>query len=616
MNAYIHPIYTEKHECRDCYKCVRACPVKAIRVNNGSAVVDHHRCIFCGKCVAVCPANAKKIRNDIAAAKKLLTSRKSVYVSLAPSFSAEFSGYEDQVLKGLVKLGFTGISETALGAQLVSERVDALISKRSASDNITPYISSACPSVVEMVRKYYPQLIGDLTPVHSPLGAHSTLLRDMYGSEIGVVFIGPCIAKKLEADRHPGFPDISLTFAELRQWFTSELIDIRNPHVFNQVQVEYSDPAQQWFSIPGNQEVEHESTPEMMPHEAGQTAGYAVESGMLSTLSEHTYLVDEGASASGAQSVLQALDTISTNAREYVLPEFFELLSCSGGCVNGPGCTAHTEVYRKITNNRYTRNRIERVKDYPPGMHLNSVDIFCSYQEAEHFRQRRLRTSEISATLTALGKGRESDRLNCGGCGYNSCEDFAAAYLEGMAEAEMCVTNMRKQAQSKVDVLLRTLPMGVVIVDHSFGIMDCNAQFLKMFSTVSYDADERELTKIAGLDIDAFIDIKSHLNRQFSAPNDIERITLNVDERVVKATFFTVDPKRVCGALFHDVTDIALRRDAVVKKAEEVIKKNLQSVQQIASLLGENAADTEIMLSSMKDLFDQSSLNSRSQHGR
>jgi iron only hydrogenase large subunit-like protein len=613
---YIYPIYTEKHECRDCYKCVRACPVKAIRVKDGSAVVDHQRCIFCGRCVEVCPAKAKKIRNDIASAKQLLTGRRSVYVSLAPSFSAEFAGYEQQLFKALLRLGFAGISETALGAQLVSQRIDTLLTQRSNNSN--PAISTACPSVVEMVRKYYPDLVEELTPVHSPLGAHSALLRKLYGQDIGVVFIGPCIAKKLEADRHAGIPDVSLTFAELRQWFAGEGIDLKKEVSENLTPAEYTDPSQQWFSITAIQDNEVPE-PKLVPYEAGRTVGYAVESGMLTTLVNHGDLLEEGATASGTQSVLQALETIRTRTCSEPLPGFFEFLSCPGGCVNGPGCSsASSEVSRKLSNNRYTKKRLDRLEAGNPSgsPDLEELDISCSFQAADDIWQVGLGASDIARALTALGKGRERDRLNCGGCGYNSCEDFARAYLEGMAEAEMCVTNMRKQAQSKVDVLLRTLPMGVVIVDSSFSIMDCNAQFLKMFSSVSYDADEQELKKIAGLGVDAFVDIKSYLGRQFTSPDAIERITLHVGERIVKATFFTVDPKRVCGALFHDVTEIAHRRDAVVRKAEDVIKKNLESVQQIASLLGENAADTEIMLSSMKDLFDQTSISSRSEHGR
>ncbi|WP_332446595.1 4Fe-4S binding protein, partial [Sphaerochaeta sp.] len=87
----IHPIYTELTECRDCYKCVRGCPVKAIQVKDGSAVVVKDRCIYCGHCVDICPSHAKKIRNDLARVRQFLTGGRAVYCSLAPSAAAEFS---------------------------------------------------------------------------------------------------------------------------------------------------------------------------------------------------------------------------------------------------------------------------------------------------------------------------------------------------------------------------------------------------------------------------------------------------------------------------------------------------------------------------------------------
>ena len=148
--------------------------------------------------------------------------------------------------------------------------------------------------------------------------------------------------------------------------------------------------------------------------------------------------------------------------------------------------------------------------------------------------------------------------------------------------------------------------MGVVIVDNHMNIIDCNCEFLKMFSSVTYNAEEYELQKVSGLRVDTFVDANTYFSRQFNKTDISERITMNVQKNVVKATFFTIEPRRLAGALFQDVTEVVHRRDAVMRRAEDVIQKNLQSVQQIASLLGENAADTEIMLSSMIDLFDPS----------
>jgi iron only hydrogenase large subunit-like protein len=611
--SYAYPIYTEQRECRDCYKCVRACPVKAIRVKDGSAVVCHDLCIFCGKCVAVCPAHAKKIRDDVPKAKALLHTKKQVYVSLAPSFSAEFPGQEQQIIDSIMALGFTGISETALGAEAVSHAVDTLLDEE---ENHTPYISTACPTVVEAIQKYYPNLIPSLTPFHSPLGAHSQQLRNTYGDDIGIVFIGPCIAKKLEADKNEGLPDVAITYGELKKWFESEGIDSTNLKESATSSYNGVTDSLHPFTI-GSSDDQSSEPYAFIPRKAAQTVGYAVESGMLATLEHHPSLMQEGASVSGTQEVLAALDSleehiIKPNQEDEVIeiPPFFELLSCSGGCINGPGCVQETtSLLRRISSNHYTQKRTQSIAAQKREniLQISPDEIGCTFIPIGGKSPKEERPSKfaIEQALVKLGKSNVNERLNCGGCGYSSCEDFAVAYINGMAEPEMCVTNMRKQAQSKMDVLLRTLPMGVVIVDSHMTIIDCNSQFLKMFSSVTYDADEHELEKISGLQVDSFIDANKYFARQFNQMNTSEHVTLDLPNSVVKATFFTIEPRHLAGALFQDVTAVVHRRDAVMRRAEDVIQKNLQSVQQIASLLGENAADTEIMLSSMIDLFEK-----------
>nr|MBP7310185.1 4Fe-4S binding protein [Candidatus Cloacimonadota bacterium] len=190
------PIYTEKTECQDCYKCVRECPVKAIRVVDGSAQVMPEACILCGRCTEVCPVGAKKIRDDLKDAMKLLRSKKKVYASLAPTFRTEFAGLDPQrLVAALLSLGFSGVSETALGAQVVSAACARML-KESEHPLL---ISSACPSVIHLIEQYYPHLVPYVTPVVSPVQAHTRLLKETYGEDIGVIFIGPCIAKKNEA---------------------------------------------------------------------------------------------------------------------------------------------------------------------------------------------------------------------------------------------------------------------------------------------------------------------------------------------------------------------------------------------------------------------------------
>ena len=207
------PIHTEPTQCQDCYKCIRHCPVKAIRVENNHAKIIPELCVFCGQCVMDCPAHAKQTRSDLQRARHLLSTKEQVFVSLAPSFVSEFSDFTpQQLVAALLSLGFAGVSETALGADLVSAQLAKDLSLAAADpQGQRLFLSSACPAVVEYLKLYQPELAPFITDRASPLLAHARYLRQEYGSDIGVVFMGPCIAKKREADVWAEI-DVALTF--------------------------------------------------------------------------------------------------------------------------------------------------------------------------------------------------------------------------------------------------------------------------------------------------------------------------------------------------------------------------------------------------------------------
>ena len=227
MSDREYPLYTIKNNCLDCYKCVRSCPVKAIKIEDNSAQIIPELCIACGACYQVCPVKAKQPRNDLVRAKHLLNAGKDVYVSLAPSWITEFPEIKpEQMIAAIRRLGFKGVGETAVGAEEVSASVAKILEQSSGG----LYISTACPAVVEYINKYMPEMSGHLTPLSSPLLAHCRMMKERLGHDIEIVFVGPCIAKKLEADRHPDLLNLSLTFGDLRQWFKDagvSLTDIR-----------------------------------------------------------------------------------------------------------------------------------------------------------------------------------------------------------------------------------------------------------------------------------------------------------------------------------------------------------------------------------------------------
>lgn len=572
-----YPVYTEVTSCRDCYKCVRTCPTKSIQIKDGHAMIIKDRCIFCGKCVHVCPNNAKKIRDDISRVKLALSSGKRTICSLAPSFSSEFAGHEDQLLQALLDLGFDSISETAIGAHLVSAAIDRHIEKTGSCD----WIGTACPSVVELVKKYYPEKVSRLAPIPSPLQTHSAYLRRLYGDDIIIVFIGPCVAKKHEADMNPGYPDFALTFTELKQWLKSAGIDLGKLEVKKKI--------------------------EFIPKKAGLSSIYPIEGGQIATseIWGKNALHPEAVSLSGMDQVISALGGSCDR------DEFLELLGCDGGCVNGPGSDMSVSVAsKKQASSRYAASRIAD-KDLFKGddafvdeLLEKGYGILGASQPGKEDRfHKKYSEDDIRRTLVDLGKLTKADELNCGGCGYSTCREMAIAYLDGMAEPEMCVTKMRKEAQSKVDVLLRTIPMGVVIVDSDMKIADCNIQFLELFGDMEEGfLDQSMLALVRGLPVERFIPFADKFKDQFYLTHP-GQYRMHYKDKFIRVTFFLVEKNRLLGAMFDDITNPTIKRETVVKKAEDVIQKSLETVQQIASLLGENAAETEIMLNSLIEAF-------------
>jgi PAS domain-containing protein len=524
----------------------------------------------------VCPSHAKKIRSDLQKVRQLMTEKKPVYCSLAPSAASEFGPHYRQLLTALTVLGFEGISETAIGAQLVNEAIEMYAKQHQGE---CPWISTACPTVVEAVKTYYPALIDQLSPVPSPLQCHSAYLRHLYGQHIGIVFIGPCIAKKLEADHNPGYPDFALSFEELRLWLELEGI------TFEQLE---------------------EAEERYVPAKAGSATLYPVEGGMIGSLSWGNDPFQTKALA--LSGFAQVLDTLQSPEQNH---QFLELLFCEGGCINGPVATKlSSAAQKKGAATRFTRSRLEQKQALfssdPQFAQLLLTEGYAllgkSQETAKRQKPKSFTDEAILRAMKLLGKHSSADELNCGGCGYNDCRHMAAAYLEGMAEAEMCVTMMRKQAQSKIDVLLQTIPIGVVIVDDQLTIVDCNSFFLEQFANVEFAIDNQSLNLVAGLPLQRFVPFYQKFRSHFDNPKPCT-YRIHCKDSYLKVTFFAIEKQHLVGALFEDITTATVRRDTVVKKAENVIQRSLETVQQIASLLGENAADTEITLNSLIEAF-------------
>ncbi len=558
------PIYTIENECNDCYKCVRNCPVKSIRIEHGRASVVPELCVSCGHCVEVCPVEAKRIRDDLGRAKHLLKRKEAVYLSLAPSWVSEFDGVSSERMATAIKrLGFAGVSETALGAQQVS----AAVSKMLAEEGPRLAISTACPVCVSFIQKYRPSLTPFLTPLLSPALTHARMLRQAFGPAIGVVFVGPCIAKKEEADRRGELMDLALTFADLRKWLEEEKIEAAK-----------IEPASEAAFALGM---------------AAEGALYPIEGGMSETIKAY----GEAAGAdfvtlSGMSAVAKGLDNLRPDDLDR--RTFIECLACEGGCIGGPGrAQDRNPIWGRDRTLRFAKGR-DVFSRQEPGVEL------AEKYERKFLATRAFSPHDLQAALARVGKSNAGDELNCGGCGYDTCRKFAQALLEGKAEPAMCASYMRRQAMSKANALLRCMPCGGVIVNKDLTIVESNEAFAQLFGEDTVTAFEAS-DGLAGAHLESVLPFSDLFVEALRSCEDVRREHLAVGGRMMNVTIFTIEPQQTVGAIVEDVTQTELRRERIAKKAREVIQRNITTVQDIACRLGEHMADTEILMRSIAD---------------
>lgn len=563
MNA---PVYTIENECQDCYKCVRHCPVKAIRIVNGKASVIPEACVACGACVKVCPAHAKKIRSDLARLKELFSSGAKLYASVAPSFAGYFKGVTiDRLAAAIQKLGFAGVSETAHGAESVSAHVSRLL----AQTHSPLVISSACPAAVDMVRKYLPAYAKFISPLPSPVRAHAGLLKEAYGANAKVVFFGPCAAKKNEADAHPDRLALACVFPALEKLLEEKGISITD------------------------------ETVELALGPAEEGRFYSVEGGMNDTLRDGQANV-RYLSVSGLENLRRVLGDLPAELRTGAAKPggrtiFLEVLACPGGCVNGP-------VMPADSGSLATLFATDAAAPLQTSVGRCFTHCGVAAYPAAAIREDEPDETAMAQALARVGKYTKADEHNCGSCGYETCRAFARALLAGKAEEAQCHTFLKKNFQRTSNALIKYIPAGVVIVDGRGMVIECNRVFAEMCGEVEVFETLGNLEGIAcealmGEFADLFAGALEH-------GSEIVKYRQPWKERLVNVSVFPIAKGEFAGAVVQDVTQNEGRREEIAAKAREVIAKNVYTVQQVARLFGEHIAETEIMLNEIAGAYE------------
>ena len=556
------PVYTIENECQDCYKCVRHCHCKAIRIVNGKASVIAENCVACGECVKVCPLHAKKIRSDLPRLRQMLGTDARLYASIAPSFTAYFPGVTiGQLATALKKIGFTGVAETAIGAQAVSRQTAEFLK----NTDLDLAISSACPASVDYIRKYLPQYTANIVPLYSPVMAHCRMLREEFGEDCKVIFFGPCAAKKNEADRNPDIFTLAVTFAALE-----ELLEEN-----------------------GIAPMAEKESPLLTDH-AEEGRFYAVEGGMNDTLRDENRDV-RYISVSGLDNLDRMLRFYNGTAGKRKI--FLETLACPGGCINGPvipaafagGLDVIAETDRISTMEPSSKRDCQK----------NIEDNFAPEPLTEIHSSER----ELTIALAKVGKFSREDELNCGACGYSTCREFAEALIRHKAEEAMCHTYLRKNFERTSNALIRFIPAGVVMVDEHLNICECNRNFAIMSDmTEIYDTLGNLNTIAIETLLPGFAELFSSV---ISNGGEIEKFNQKLHDKIVNISVFSIARGKSAGAVIQDITKNELQREHIAEKAREVIRKNVQTVQQVARLFGEHVADTEILLNEIAGSYER-----------
>ncbi|MGI6200628.1 MAG: [Fe-Fe] hydrogenase large subunit C-terminal domain-containing protein, partial [Christensenellales bacterium] len=422
--------------CRNCYKCIRECPVKSISFNGEQAQIVGDECVLCGHCLQVCPQHAKQIRSQVDKVQELIDRGNKVYVSLAPSYPSYFKGVSlAQMSAALKALGVTQVEETAVGAARVSEEYERLMRQHEMKNIIT----TACPTVVLLVEKYYPELVPYLAPVASPLLAHAKTMKQVYGPRIKVVFVGPCISKKhdVEDPANEGLVSVALSFEELEQWMALKGVRFgaENPD-----QRGLRKPVARFYPEPG---------------------------GILKTIDADVRATYKSVAADGMDRCMRALEAMRSGEMEGF---FLELNACEGACIGGPSLSAANF----FTSKELLGASIAATDQ--AGCYLSDetqADIRKRYHDLSPVK-RMPTEAQIKEILASIGKTRPEDELNCGGCGYPSCREKAVAVFQGKADAQMCLPYMRQKAESMSNIVLQNTPSYIFILDEALIIQEAN----------------------------------------------------------------------------------------------------------------------------------------------
>ncbi|MGP3778393.1 [Fe-Fe] hydrogenase large subunit C-terminal domain-containing protein [Halanaerobium saccharolyticum] len=559
--------------CKDCHKCLRECPVAAIGFKDNQAFIIEEKCIYCGNCIKTCPQGAKSALFEENKLQAFLESDSFLVASIAPSFAAAFPDLKPgQLINALKLIGFDYVAETAEAAARV---VQQFKEERKKMDQTL--MTSCCPAVVNLIEKHYPELLPQLASVLSPMMLQTAELKNKF-ERARVVFIGPCLAKIEEAKnekRRDYRPDIVITFEHLRLFLEQQGIEVAE---LKEAEVD----------LPATQ----------------LTADYALSGGAVKAadlLRADPGCGNKALHLSGLDNIINFLEDLKRDEGK-IKVELVELLACSGGCINGPAINNELSIPLKEleVHNYLSANKKNKVKSYLP------ADPEISIQRKHQNKKMKLPEvpeSEIRKILAAIAKEKKEDEKDCGGCGYSSCREKAAAVYHGFAEKKMCIPYMKSRAESLSQIIVESSHNAIIVVNDQMQIQKFNPVARELFAQKGRELKGIKLDKF--IDSSSFQKVWNHNQRLIHQKCSYKNGTIIVDQ-----TIFALKEHKVIVGILTDISQQEKQRlklqkmkKVAVEKTNDVVNKQMQTVQEIAGLLGETTVETKAALTELADLL-------------
>lgn len=553
--------------CKHCYKCVRGCEVKSIMIRNGHAYIMPNRCILCGQCLLNCPQSAKRVSGELSKVKEFLKGGAPVVLSLSSAYIGLFP-YKSrgQVKAALKRLGFADVRDSAEAAALATGEYVKLL-EQGEMENI---ITSACPSIVDLIEIHYPELIPYMAPVLLPSGIHTRMLKASYGEDAKVVFAGPCIAEKKKS--RAVAPDAVLTFEEIRDWLSEEGIE-----------------------IPSCEEEAFEE------RHLGANLRYPVSGGLLTAVEETKRQRDRYRKfyVSGVKDCQEVCEAMKTGE---VKGCFIEMNACHGGCINGPATAAEVSSFKVKLD---LEEMLPKGAAYLSLLKEEERAVDTAKQFSDRSQKERIPTEEeIREVLKKTGKAGPEQELNCGACGYPTCREKAVAVLQNKAELNMCIPYLYDRARSMSHLVMDASPNLMMVVDEDLKVLECSAAVEKYFGVRPEEMKGRELG--GWMETDEVEEVfKTHTSihsRRALSPERgfvvFQNIAYIPEGNFVILTLMDVTREEALAKQEYE------KKKATINLAQKVIYKQMMVAQEIAGLLGETTAETKTTLTKLCSLIE------------